>query len=306
MRIAVLCNDRIALPALEQLLAARQIVATGMPDLQHPTRLLIKARCDAAGVPLQFFHKKKFREELLAWLQSHAPDVVLVKTFPYLIPKEALAMPVHGFINFHYAPLPEWRGSNPLFWMIRKQATQGGITVHQMDEQFDTGPVLLRLPLPIAPDTSFGLYYTQLAYAGLHATQLLLPALQNGSLQASQQDHSQAGWYGRPTPADLFINWQSMSALEIRALVNACNPWNKGAATHWNGWTFGISHVTITGQRQEGAAPGTILSMDYSNGMTLACKEGQVIKAEVVYCEEGYYPGYRLSSFGLQKGHILF
>ena len=306
MRVAVLCNDRIALPAMDQLFSARLVVAVGMPDRIHQTQLIVKSKCDHFNVPLRMFNKKNFDEQIMAWLDQYKPDVVLVKTFPFLIPGEAITRPKYGFINFHYAPLPQWRGPNPLFWMIRNQATEGGITVHRMNESFDTGPVLMQQPVPYSPDVNFGFFYTQLAYAGSNMTAPLLHGLQQGTLQEKEQDPAKAKWYGRPQPSDLFINWNNMDASEIKALVNACNPWNKGAGTRWKEWIFGITYASV---EENPAAvevkPGTVLSVDAGKGFTIACKGGKAIRAEVIYCEEGFYPGHYMSVFGLQKDEIL-
>lgn len=305
MRIAILCNDRIALPALDQLLATGLVVAVGIPQRNQEIRLLIEKPCVQANVPIQGFHKRTVDTDLLGWLTRFRPDVVLVKTFPFLIPAEAIRMPKFGFINFHYAPLPEWRGANPLFWMIRNRATSGAVTVHEMTEVYDAGPVLLQQSVPLTPDINFGLFYTQLAYAGVHVSGMLLNGLLTGTLQKREQDHSKARWYAKPAPADLFINWATMDAVDINALVNACNPWNKGAATRWNNWLFGISNAAIVHQKGGEKLPGTVISVNAGEGFTIACKDGKAIKAEVVYCEEGFYPGHKLAAFGLQKGDQL-
>lgn len=305
MRIALLCNDRIALPAIDQLLAAGLVAAIGMPDKPGSIQQLIKARCQQTGIPFQLFSRNNFTTAIVEWTQQYQPDTVLVKTFPYRIPAAALAIPRYGFINFHYAPLPRWRGANPLFWMIKQRETAGGISVHRMTEEYDAGPLLIQQPVPLSSDANFGLFYTQLAYAGAQITGVLLNGLQNNTLPSVEQDHSQAQWYGRPAMSDLFIDWQQMEAEDIKALVNACNPWNRGAATRWNGWTFGISDATVVTTTQKENIPGTILHINPTNGFVISCKTAKAIKAEVVYCEEGFYPGHRLAFFGLQEGNRL-
>jgi methionyl-tRNA formyltransferase len=223
-------------------------------------------------------------------------------TFPFKIPPDALDLPRHGFVNFHYAPLPEWRGSNPLFWMIRNKVTTGGVTVHRMNEDYDAGPIVLERSLPLGNNINFGIYYTQLAYTGLQLTIDLLKDPEIAFSQQKEQDHSKAKWHGHPKAADLMIDWQLMEAEEISSLIQACNPWNRGAGTKWNGWTFGITYASVaqTGDKIT-AQPGTILSVDSANGFVIACKNGKAIIAEVVYCEEGFYPGYCLSAFGLKQ-----
>jgi methionyl-tRNA formyltransferase len=302
MRIAILCNDRIALPALDYLLTTGSVVAVGMPDRIHETQVIIKNKCLHANVPFQLFNKKNLETDILNWLHNCKPDVVFVKTFPFLIPVNALTVPAHGFINFHYAPLPAWRGSNPLFWMLRNGETTGGVTIHEMNAAYDSGDILSEQSLPIAHNINFGIFYTQLAYVGLQLTVDLLNNLQKGTLKKKEQDHTKAKWYGHPSPSDLFIDWQTMAAEEIIALVKACNPWNKGAGTRWKGWPFGITYASVSElHATQNTKPGTILSIDADTGFTIASKDGKAIVAEVVYCEEGFYPGYCMSAFGLQK-----
>jgi methionyl-tRNA formyltransferase len=304
MRIAILCSGRVAIPALEYLIKRGLVVAVAMPEKISETQTLVRHRCRQEGLPFRLFEKKDFNEKIITWLAAHQPDVVLVKTFPFLIPSGALAIPRHGFINFHYAPLPAWRGANPLFWMLRNGERQGGITVHEMNATYDTGDILLGRTIPIGHNINFGILYTQLAHAAVQLTAQLIEQLQTGTLQRKAQDHSKARWYGHPKHDDVFINWQTMEAEEIAGLVRACNPWNKGAATRWKTWTFGITHVSVVNSHVI-AEPGSILSIDANPGFMIACKHAKAIIAEVVYCEEGFFPGYCMSAFGLKKNDQL-
>src|SRR5438270_5923157 len=135
MRIAILCNDRLAFPALDYVLSTGFTVAVAMPAREHENQMLVQSKCRLANIPFELFSRRDFNTRIVEWLEKHKPDVVLVKTFPFLIPEQALRLPRYGFINFHYAPLPHWRGANPLFWMIRNGATKGGVTVHQMTKE---------------------------------------------------------------------------------------------------------------------------------------------------------------------------
>ncbi|HET6992792.1 MAG TPA: formyltransferase family protein [Bacteroidia bacterium] len=306
MRIAILCNDRLGIPALQQLLQHKLIVAGGTSDRTSETTLLIGQFCTASGVPFQIFERKNLEGALALWLEQHKPDVVLVKTFPWKIPSALLRIPRYGFINFHYAPLPEFRGTNPLFWMVRNRVAEGGVTVHRMDENLDTGDILLTKAVPIYPEASFGMLTGQLAYAGLELTMPLLQGLTEGTLKAQKQNSSKSKWYGRPKPEDLFIDWKTMTSWDVRALVKACNPAQKAAGTRYKGWTFGITDVSLSfASVPPQTVPGTIIALDESNGMLIACCDGKAVKAEVIYSEEGYFPGHKLAQFGLRKGEQL-
>lgn len=311
LRIGILCNDRLALPAVNALLESGMVVAVGMPQRMHEVTLVVQQLCSAKKVPFTLFQKKELATGLTSWLQQYTPDVVLVKTFPWLIPGEVLPVPRHGFINFHYAPLPHFRGPNPLFWMIRSRSATAGVSVHIMDAQFDNGPLLLQEMIPAAPQATYGWLSTQLAYLGLQLTGSLLQALANGTLQAKPQPEGQTGWFRRPQPSDLVIDWQTMPAEEVLALIKACNPWNKGAATSCKGWTFGITEATLLNEisynngHGYSITPGSVMACNEQQGLQIACLNGKMIKADVVYCEEGFFPGYRLIDFGIKPNDQL-
>jgi len=306
IRVAVLCNDRLALPALNQLIPSGLLSGVGMTDAPGEIRSLVAQQCAAANIPVRLFARKGLAEGLKEWVDELRPDVVLVKTFPFRIPEEVLALPKHGFINFHYAPLPRWRGSNPLFWMIRDRASAGGVTVHRMDRNLDTGPILLEQSVPLNRDASFGMFCSELAFAGANLTGPLLQGLLAGNLKEKAQQDADAGWYGRPRPEDLFIDWKTMSILSVRALVNACNPWNKAAATRCGSWVFGIADSSPSAVPvPEGTAGGTVIALDEKNGFVIACADGTALRADVVYCEEGYYGGHKIAAFGVTKGMRL-
>jgi methionyl-tRNA formyltransferase len=306
LRIAILCNDRLGLPALQQLVQNRLVQAVATSD-RSPEMVAIMQQVTAqGGVPSQVFTKKDFAAQLTAWLEQHKPDVVLVKTFPYRIPASALTIPKHGFINFHYAPLPAYRGPNPLFWMLKEGITTGGVAIHQMDEGFDSGPVLLQQPVPFAPDATFGICCTQLAYAGAQLTIQLLQGLQSGNLKTLPQEQKAGRWYGRPQPKDYFIHWHIMTAAEVNALAKACNPWMKGAPVKSKGWIFSITDAAVMNeQAPENALPGTILRLSAEEGLVIVCKDQTLVKVEVMYAEEGFFAGYHLARFGLKVGDRL-
>lgn len=304
MRIALLCNDRLGIPALQYLTQNRFLSAVGTSD-RAPEMVAIMQQVSAqAGVPSRIFTRKNFTTQLREWLDEFKPDVVLVKTFPFRIPAELLSIPKFGFINFHYAPLPDFRGSNPLFWMIKEGITTGGIAVHQMDESFDSGPILLQQEVPFAPEATFGICCTQLGQAGVQLTMQLLQGLQTGKLVPTPQEKSsEQRWYGRPGPQDFFIDWKNMNARQVNALVKACNPWLKGAPTKSKGWVVLITDASVVeGQAPANFLPGTVMKLSAEEGLLIVCKDQTLLKVEVVYIEEGFFSGVQLLRFGLKAG----
>jgi len=87
-----------------------------------------------------------------AALQAAAPEVMVVAAYGLILPAWVLALPRRGCLNIHGSLLPRWRGAAPVQRAIEAGDRSTGITIMQMDEGLDTGPMLLTGELPISPD----------------------------------------------------------------------------------------------------------------------------------------------------------
>jgi methionyl-tRNA formyltransferase len=85
-------------------------------------------------------------------LHELKPDLIFVTGFPWRLPAELLSIPRLGSINTHPSALPKYRGPNPLFWQMMNGEAEMGMTIHRMDAEFDTGPILAQATMPIDPD----------------------------------------------------------------------------------------------------------------------------------------------------------
>lgn len=303
MKILILCNDRMALPATNRLLQSGMVAGVGMTAEESEVHAVVKMLCANNNVPFRMFTKSTFTDDLKEWVSATVADAVFVKTFPWKIPAAVLDRPKHGFINFHYAPLPTYRGSNPLFWMVKDGAKEAGVSVHRMTAEFDEGPILFESKIPMSAGITFGMLCTQLGFNGMQLADKVVNGLMSGSITVQSQNGAMAQWYKRPKPADLRINWNTMDAYAIQRLVNACNPWNKGAAALLNGWMIGLTYVTPRALSTDiQTIPGTILAVDEQNGLRIACSGSTEIRVDVIYTEEGFMPGFALAGFGVQPG----
>ncbi|MFJ4629420.1 methionyl-tRNA formyltransferase [Streptomyces sp. NPDC088847] len=90
-------------------------------------------------------------EGLGASLRGYGLDLLVCYGFSWRLPRSVLQIPRYGVLNIHSSLLPKYRGPAPVLWAIRNGDTHLGVTVHRMDEAFDTGPVLAQqggVPLP--------------------------------------------------------------------------------------------------------------------------------------------------------------
>ncbi|MEV7581903.1 methionyl-tRNA formyltransferase [Streptomyces erythrochromogenes] len=90
-------------------------------------------------------------EGLGASLHGYGLDLLICYGFSWRLPRSVLGIPRYGVVNVHCSMLPKYRGPAPVLWAIRNGDPYLGVTIHRMDEQFDTGPVLAQqdgIPIP--------------------------------------------------------------------------------------------------------------------------------------------------------------
>lgn len=303
-KVVLLCNSLIAVPALRELLFYKRLSSVIVPARNKEVAEIIKEFTDEAEVPLITVKRKDFNEKIKEAIAADKPVAVLMMTFPYMIPEETLSLPPKGFINFHYGRLPQYRGPEPVFTQIARQEKQPALTVHIATAGVDDGPVILTETVAYDENDTYGLLQHKLADAGAKLAGVLMKILSFGSVvPATAQDENLASYHTKPVAADLMINWETMDSAAIKALVNACNPWNKGAGALINEQVFGITEVEITKTGPATPAkPGTIIACNKEDGLLVITADNAQLKVNIIYTSKGFFSGYRLAEFGINTG----
>ena len=78
-------------------------------------------------------------------------DVAVVAAYGLILPQPILEAPRHGCLNVHASLLPRWRGAAPIQRAILAGDRQTGVTIMQMEQGLDTGPMLAALPTADRP-----------------------------------------------------------------------------------------------------------------------------------------------------------
>ena len=104
-------------------------------------------------------------EAFLAELKAFQADVQVVVAFR-MLPKVVWQMPRKGTFNLHASLLPDYRGAAPINWAIINGETTTGVTTFLIDEQIDTGAILLRKEVAIAPRETAGTLHDKLMAVG--------------------------------------------------------------------------------------------------------------------------------------------
>lgn len=98
-----------------------------------------------------------------AMLAPLRPDLIVSVAFPLRIPEEVIALPRLGTINGHDALLPRYRGPNPQGWVFRNGDAETGYTIHRLAREFDAGPILAQVRVPVTDEDDFGSLFARLA-----------------------------------------------------------------------------------------------------------------------------------------------
>ena len=140
--------------------------------------------------------------ETLEQIKAWQPDVVISVYLNQLIKRDLIQLPTKGTLNIHPALLPKHRGLFPYFWVITNGETETGVTVHWVDEKFDTGQLLLQEKISVSPEDTI----TSLSYkSSVVGAEMLVKAvelIEAGNPPQIEQDNSQASYHSWPKPAD--------------------------------------------------------------------------------------------------------
>jgi methionyl-tRNA formyltransferase len=304
MRVCVIISSLLGWPLLHDLLGQGVVAGVAVPATGREESTKVGELLAQAGLTPLWLTKKGLAEALTTWVAATQPTAVLVLTFPWRIPVAALGLPPQGFINFHFAALPGYRGPEPTFWQLRHGEPAGAVTAHRMAEGFDTGPVLVATPVPIGPADTHGLHRGQLALAAVGTGRQLLAGLRGEMpLPDQPQDEAKARYWPRPTLPDLVLDWRE-PVETLGRLVRATNPWNRGALTLLRGQLLRVLSLSARPETVE-AAPGTIVLAAPGQALLVACGAGQVAQLDLVALDEGYFTGGQLAGLGVQVGEVL-
>lgn len=168
------------------------------------------------GVP-QYDIRRPLGGELRSILRQHQPDLLVAACFPWRIPASIREVASLGGINLHPSLLPRFRGPDPLFWAYRTGEREWGVSVHQLCDSLDTGPILGQTGFVI-PN---GMPGDQLErHAAQLGGDLLLDVITHARSQARQgsvQDESEASYQTWPSADELLIDrgWSAQRVINF-------------------------------------------------------------------------------------------
>ena len=102
--------------------------------------------------PDRFATKELWAETLLANVQHHQPDLVVLAGFMKVLPANFVSALKGKLINIHPSLLPDFKGAHAVRDALQAGATKTGVTVHYVDEGVDTGEIIVQSEVAIEPN----------------------------------------------------------------------------------------------------------------------------------------------------------
>ena len=261
MRLVFAGTPRAALPSLRALLASPRhevIAVLTRPDAptgrgRRVERSPVAALADEYGVEV-LTPRRPSEPAFLDRLRELAPDCAPVVAYGALVPRTALDVPKHGWVNLHFSLLPAWRGAAPVQAAIRHGDEITGASVFRLEEGLDTGPVYGVLTEPVRPRDTAGELLDRLAEAGAQLLVATLDGIEDGVLEPQSQPADGVSLAPKVTVDDARVDW-TVPAVAVDRLVRSVTP-DPGAWTVFRGERLKLGPVTPSTETD--LAPGEL------------------------------------------------
>ncbi len=191
----------------------RKTTSTPVAELAH-----------AADLPLR---QPTHISDVAGEISDH--DALVVAAYGQILRPDTLYAATQGAWNVHASLLPRYRGAAPVERAIMNGERESGVSIIQMDEGLDTGPIALQRTVAIPPGMTGGELADLLARVGSESIVEVLGFIENGTVTLTEQDSLCATYAPKLSGEDLEISWDRR-ADEVRDQVRALAP-HVGART---------------------------------------------------------------------------
>lgn len=262
MKLVFAGTPEVAVPALDALLASgRHEVAAVVTRPDAPAgrgrRLVASPVAErAAEAGIEILKPERPRDEaFLARLREIAPDCCPVVAYGALLPRVALDIPAHGWVNLHFSLLPAWRGAAPVQHAVMSGDQVTGASTFQIEEGLDSGPVYGVVTEDVRPTDTSGDLLTRLAFAGAGLLAATMDGIEDGTLKAVPQPADGITLAPKIQVEDAHVDFAA-PALRVDRVVRGCTP-APGAWTLFRGERLKLIQVALAPDRTE-PAPGEL------------------------------------------------
>jgi methionyl-tRNA formyltransferase len=229
---------------------------------------------------LQVLQPERLKDPaLLSLLQTLRADLFVVVAYGKILPPEMLRLPPQGCMNVHASLLPKYRGAAPIQRAVMAGDAWTGITIMQMDEGMDTGPMLLQVPHPILPSDNAGALHDRLALLAARTLSQAFDYLQQGHLQPVDQPTDGVSHAPALRKEEARIIWDA-SPRALLLQVRALTP-KPGAYTFFKGTRVKVLKAAIPAGETPPRPPGTVLTLEEKGIRVATGDSGSILLLEV-------------------------
>ncbi len=204
-------------------------------------------------------------------LEETPHDVMVVAAYGLILPRSVLDIAPRGCINIHASLLPRWRGAAPIHRAVEAGDAESGVTIMQMEEGLDTGPMLLIERLPIESDDTTASLHDKLALMGGKLIVQALRKLEQGDLPATPQPEAGVTYAAKILKEEAALDFNQPAA-ELARKICAFNPF-PGAHGTVDGTVIKLWRASVAAS-DTSTTPGTVLAASERDGILIACGQG--------------------------------
>jgi len=196
-------------------------------------------------------------------------DVMVVAAYGLILPRSTLD--IKPCLNIHGSLLPRWRGAAPIHRAIEAGDAETGVTIMEMEEGLDTGPMLLIERTPITPQDTTATLHDKLAAMGAQMMVKVLHKMEKGVVEAVPQPEQGVTYANKILKEEAVLDF-TQPAREIGRKIRAFNPF-PGAHGEVNGTVIKLWGAEVLNEVSS-AEPGQVIAADAQHGIIVACGEG--------------------------------
>lgn len=213
-------------------------------------------------------------------------DLIIVGTWGEKLKKNTINLPKIAAINAHPALLPKYRGPNPYLQAIKHMEKESGITFHLIDENFDTGAILLQKKVEIKQEDTGAELRQKIALLAREGVCELIKKLDEEIIIPVAQDENKASYFSNINSSEVMLDF-SKPAEEVSAHIRAFHPWCKcyfGYNRQFfipNPYRLEIFENAPSPPGGEGWGEGYVAIIEKShkdNSITVLCGDGKLLK----------------------------
>ncbi len=257
------------------------IVGVIPPAKNDPTYKLMLSAVNSLNLPVIEYERSLYEKDFLLKVKELNADLGVVASYNKKFPKELLSLTKDGFINLHPSKLPDYRGGNPYSHVIINGEEESAVTLHFMDENFDTGDIISQYNFSIDLNETMGTLFYRTNEMCASMLYEALDYYENHDFPRKKQevkDNLKTAENLSFEKKNIFIDW-TKSADETDRFIRALNPFI-GAVTYFRGIILRINSAKVIRKKHK-YTPGEIIKS--KKELIIACGKDMIKLGAIQY-----------------------